>query len=197
MSGASRDTTGYIQTDAAINMGNSGGPLINVHGEVIGVNSMKAMGVENIAFAVQIDEVKRVMRQLAAHGRVLRPYLGLKFFEVTPHLAENINERVRKERAARHHSEAGGVGGGVILPPTGLHLMHIAPDSPAQQAGLRVGDTIVAMRTAPDAEAVNVTSTKQLVERLSDHVGEHMDLEVWRDGERGRWLRVHVESMQA
>mmetsp|Transcript_511 Transcript_511/g.1330 ORF Transcript_511/g.1330 Transcript_511/m.1330 type:complete len:102 (+) Transcript_511:717-1022(+) len=68
----------YIQTDAAINQGNSGGPLLNLQGEVIGINTMKAMGMDGIAFAIPIDEVKHVVGQLQKHGRVLRPYLGLK-----------------------------------------------------------------------------------------------------------------------
>ena len=62
----------YIQTDAAINQGNSGGPLLNLAGEVIGVNTMKVSGADGIAFAVPIDEVKRVVSQLQRHGKVLQ-----------------------------------------------------------------------------------------------------------------------------
>lgn len=210
-----RDTTVYIQTDAAINAGNSGGPLINIHGEVVGVNSMKALGLEGIAFAIQIDEIKRVMRQLALHGRVLRPYLGLRFFELTPHLAANINERVNKEKARKAGADRGvdqkagagddqedgwegGKEGGahdVLLPPTGLHVMHVAPDSPAQHAGVNVGDTIVGLRAGQAEPAVSIASTKHLVDRLADHVGGQVELEVWRDGRPGRWLNIKVESM--
>ena len=74
----------------------SGGPLLDVHGRVIGVNTMKAMGMDGIAFAVPIDEVKRVVRQLTAHGRVLRPYLGLKFIELSEPVAEELNARAKR-----------------------------------------------------------------------------------------------------
>ena len=82
----------YIQTDAAINQGNSGGPLLNLAGEVIGVNTMKAQGMDGIAFAVPIDEVKRVVSQLMRHGRVLRPYLGLKFVELDAAVAKQLEQ---------------------------------------------------------------------------------------------------------
>lgn len=208
----------------AHSQGNSGGPLINIHGEVVGVNSMKALGLEGIAFAVQIDEVKRVMRQLALHGRMLRPYLGLRFFEVTPQLAGNVNERVQKERARKAGSDQGekaGTGGdqgqesgsgggkeggpsggtapsggaGRLLPPTGLHVMHVAPDSPAQHAGVKVGDTIVGLRSGEDDPRVSIGSTKLLVDRLADHVGQQVELEVWREGRPGHWIKINVESM--
>ena len=113
----------YIQTDAAINQGNSGGPLLNLQGEVIGVNTMKVQGMDGIAFAVPIDEAKRVVNQLMRHGRVLRPYLGLKFIE--------LDEQV--SRTLERHP-----GSGVnTVPKAGLYVMHVNPDSPAQRAGVR------------------------------------------------------------
>ena len=90
---ARQNTMEYIQTDAAINSGNSGGPLVNLQGEVIGVNTMKAMGMDGIAFAVPIDDVKRIVGQLLKHGKVLRPYLGLKFVELTPVLSSQLAHR--------------------------------------------------------------------------------------------------------
>jgi S1-C subfamily serine protease len=174
---------------------------------------MKALGLEGIAFAIQIDEIKRVMRQLELHGRVLRPYLGLRFFELTPHLAGNINERVHRERARKAEGDHGAderVGAGhegwspdrtgdadVLLPPNGLHVMHVAPDSPAQSAGVRVGDTIVGLRAGEAEAAVSIASTKQLVDRLADHVGGQVELEVWRDGSPGHWLNINVEGMSS
>lgn len=88
----------YIQTDAAINSGNSGGPLLNLQGEVIGVNTMKAMGMDGIAFALPIDEVKRVVDQLQRHGKVLRPYLGLKFVELDANIAHELRTRSAQQQ---------------------------------------------------------------------------------------------------
>ena len=94
---AARNTMEYIQTDAAINSGNSGGPLLNLAGEVVGVNTMKAMGMDGIAFALPIDDVKRVVHQLQNHGRVLRPYLGLKFVELDPTIANELRHRASQQ----------------------------------------------------------------------------------------------------
>lgn len=128
----------YIQTDAAINSGNSGGPLCNLDGEVIGINTMKVAGADGIAFAIPIDEVKRVTSQLSRHGRLLRPYLGIKLVELSPQLADELNRR------------NGGGGGGAHVPASGLHVMHVHPGSPAHRAGVRVGDTIVGGAEAAD-----------------------------------------------
>lgn len=165
------------QTDAAINSGNSGGPLLNLAGEVIGVNTMKAMGMDGIAFAVPIDEVKRVVSHLTKHGRVLRPYLGLKFVELDATIAADLNTR------------ASGQGAQAAVPSEGLYVMHIAPGSPAQRSGVRVGDTIVDLGGQP------IHSTKQLVESLSDQVGRQVNLKVLRDGKTSHH-KVQVESMQ-
>mmetsp|Transcript_2080 Transcript_2080/g.6249 ORF Transcript_2080/g.6249 Transcript_2080/m.6249 type:complete len:399 (+) Transcript_2080:103-1299(+) len=186
-----RNTTAYIQTDASINSGNSGGPLLDVHGRVIGVNTMKAMGMDGIAFAVPIDEVKRVVRQLTAHGRVLRPYLGLKFIELSEPVAEELNARAAEKESR------GLFGGGHVarVPARGLYVMHVTPGSPAQRAGFRIGDTIVGMRAG--SPAAEVVSTKQMVDGLSEHVGGQVELEVSRDGEKANsWLEVTVETMQ-
>jgi len=74
----------FIQTDAAINAGNSGGPLINLHGQVIGINSMKAKGADGISFAIPIDTAAQVIQQLRLHKRVIRPYVGLNMVNFLP-----------------------------------------------------------------------------------------------------------------
>lgn len=74
----------FIQTDAAINAGNSGGPLINLHGQVIGINSMKAKGADGISFAIPIDTAAQVIHQLRMHKRVIRPYVGLNMVNFLP-----------------------------------------------------------------------------------------------------------------
>ncbi|KAJ1457916.1 trypsin-like cysteine/serine peptidase domain-containing protein [Pelagophyceae sp. CCMP2097] len=68
----------YIQTDAAINVGNSGGPLVDLDGQVIGINTMKAVRADGISFAIPIDTAWQVVRRLVKHGRVARPFIGIK-----------------------------------------------------------------------------------------------------------------------
>ena len=162
----------YIQTDAAINQGNSGGPLINLDGEVIGINTMKVAGADGIAFAIPIDEVKRFMQRVEKHGRVVRPYLGCTLGELTPAHAAEI------QRAD-----------GTRLPDRGAVVMHVHPGSPAHRAGVRVNDAIVG------CESVQVSSIKQLVALLADSIGERIELRVMRDG-RLTSIPVKVDSVQ-
>jgi HtrA serine peptidase 2 len=81
----------YIQTDAAINVGNSGGPLLNLDGEVIGINTMKAIA-SGISFALPIDRVKEVVALLTRHGRVVRPFIGIKMLSLTPALLQQLGQ---------------------------------------------------------------------------------------------------------
>lgn len=76
--GISNNRSEYIQTDAAINMGNSGGPLVNLDGEVIGINTMKVKDTDGISFAIPIDIASQIIKQLLYNKRVVRPYVGLK-----------------------------------------------------------------------------------------------------------------------
>ena len=170
----------YLQTDAAINSGNSGGPLLNLSGEVIGVNTMKAMGMDGIAFAVPIDDVKRVVSQLLHHGRVLRPYLGLKFVELDPAIARQL-EQSRGDGWLASKSAS--------LPSAGLYVMHVTPDSPAQRCGIQVGDTIVGLGGG------GVRTTKELIDGLATKINQRVELEVLRGGRRVSSSCL-VESMQ-
>lgn len=86
----------YIQTDAAINVGNSGGPLVNLDGEVIGINTMKVESSDGISFAIPIDYAKDVIGQLSSYGSVRRPYLGVKLLTVTPMVLKELQRRGRK-----------------------------------------------------------------------------------------------------
>ncbi|CAM9816424.1 unnamed protein product, partial [Phaeothamnion confervicola] len=107
--------TEYLQTDAAINSGNSGGPLVNLDGEVIGINTLKARSADSIGFAIPVDVARRIIGQLRAQGRVVRPYLGIRLATV--------------ERAT--------------IDPDAVLVIHVAPGSPAARAGLRPNDLIV------------------------------------------------------
>lgn len=85
--------TDYIQTDAAINKGNSGGPLVDIEGRVIGISAMKAVAADGVSFAIPIDTAVEVMRQLAEHGRVVRPYVGMKMLQLNCYNAAQFRRR--------------------------------------------------------------------------------------------------------
>ncbi|HEY2024416.1 S1C family serine protease, partial [Paraburkholderia sp.] len=118
-----------IQTDAALNPGNSGGPLINSAGQVIGVNTAIIPGAQAICFATAIDTAKWVIMQIFAHGRVRRAYIGVAG-TTTP-----LSRRVQRYFGLSAQS--------------GVHVMEIVKGSPAALGGLRTDDTIVAIDAQP------------------------------------------------
>ncbi|WP_153140082.1 S1C family serine protease [Paraburkholderia agricolaris] len=116
-----------IQTDAALNPGNSGGPLINSAGQVIGVNTAIIPGAQAICFATAIDTAKWVIMQIFAHGRVRRAYIGVAG-----------TTRPLSRRVQRYFG---------LDSKSGVHVMEIVKGSPAALGGLRTDDTIVAIDT--------------------------------------------------
>ena len=113
----------YIQTDAAINTGNSGGALINAYGQLIGINSglySKTGGSNGIGFAIPIDIASYVFENIVEHGEVVRGWLGISAEEITPSVAEAFNLKALR----------------------GLVLIDIEPNGPAEKAGLQIGDII-------------------------------------------------------
>ncbi|MBS0499908.1 MAG: DegQ family serine endoprotease [Burkholderiaceae bacterium] len=127
VSAKQRDTGDYlpfIQTDVAVNPGNSGGPLINMRGEVVGINSQiysRSGGFMGISFAIPIDEAMRVSDQLRASGHVTRGRIGVRIDQVTREVAESI-----------------GLG-----KPQGALVRNVESGSPAEKAGVEAGDIIV------------------------------------------------------
>ena len=113
-----------IQSDAALNPGNSGGPMITTDGEVIGVNTAIIQGAQGLSFSVAIDTAKEIANQLIATGKVFKAYLGLSLQEVP------VNQKI-----VRHYHLQG---------ERGLFVTGIEPGSPASRSELREGDIIVA-----------------------------------------------------
>ncbi|HEX7931584.1 MAG TPA: trypsin-like peptidase domain-containing protein [Paraburkholderia sp.] len=136
-----------IQTDAALNPGNSGGPLINSAGQVIGVNTAIIPGAQAICFATAIDTAKWVIMQIFAYGRVRRAYIGVAG-TTTP-----ISRRVQRYFGLNVQS--------------GVHVMEIVKGSPAAAGGLRVDDTIVAIDAQPvqDVDALQRTLDASRIEK--------------------------------
>jgi serine protease Do len=149
----------YIQTDAAINRGNSGGPLIDLQGRVLGINSAISAGpgFQGYGFAVPSNLALRVVEDLLEYGDVRRPYLG-----------SSVNN-VRAQDAEAYGLEA-------VL---GAEVNTVDERSPAEKAGLEVGDVIVALDGEPIENATALTSA--LAERQP---GDEVDLTIIRDGER-------------
>jgi S1-C subfamily serine protease len=110
-----------IQTDAAINHGNSGGPLLNIHGEVIGVNTAIRPDAQNIGFAIPIDVAKETADQLVAHGNIPRAYVGIVMQNVDSKLAKSL---------------------GLAANTKGVLIAKTAEGGPADKAGLAQGDVI-------------------------------------------------------
>lgn len=118
-----------IQTDAALNPGNSGGPMIVTNGEVIGVNTAVIRGAQGLSFSVDINTAKEIASQLIKDGRVFKAYLGFMLQEI------NLNPKV-----IRHYN---------LSQSRGLFVVKIEPDSPAARSQVREGDIIVAFHGKP------------------------------------------------
>ncbi|MCU0528378.1 MAG: trypsin-like peptidase domain-containing protein [Cyanobium sp. Prado107] len=141
-----------IQTDAAINPGNSGGPLLNADGEVVGINTLVRTGPgAGLGFAIPINRARDIARQLVASGRVSHPVIGIGLDAVRP-----------------------GDGTGV---DRGVRVASVAANSPAQRAGLRQGDVVVAANGQPMLEPSQLVAA---VERVG--VGGRLSLSVNRQG---------------
>jgi len=161
VSAKARDTGDYlplIQTDVAVNPGNSGGPLINMRGEVIGINSQiysRSGGYMGISFAVPIDEAMRVFEQLKATGRVTRGRIGVQIGEVTKEVAESLG-----------------------LPRSqGALVSRVEPGGPAEKGGVEAGDIILKLN------GVSIEKTSDLP-RLVGNIkpGTRTTISVWRKG---------------
>ncbi|KGN60950.1 putative protease Do-like 14 [Cucumis sativus] len=148
----------YLQTDCAINMGNSGGPLVNVDGEVVGVNIMKVDDAAGLSFAVPIDSVSKITEQFKKRGRVIRPWLGLKMIDLNEMIIEQL-----KERDATFPDVTKGV----------LVAM-VTPGSPASHAGFRPGDVVIELDKQP------VASIKEIIEIMGDRAGVPLNAVVKR-----------------
>jgi len=155
---------GVIQTDAAINRGNSGGPLLNFSGEVIGVNVAVAGGGENIGFALPADVVADVFTSVAEFGEIVRPFIGVRYLQ--------INEAVADANQLPVEYGVLVIGGESPAEPA------VVPDSPADRAGLRENDIIL------EFDGVRLDGEQSLGSIVREYdVGETIPLTVLRDGE--------------
>lgn len=148
----------FLQTDVAVNPGNSGGPLFNLNGEVIGINSQiysRSGGYQGLSFAIPIDVAMQVSKQLVEHGKVRRGRIGVAIQEVTPDLAASFG----------------------LSKPAGALVSSVDKGGPAERAGLRSGDVILKF----NGQAIERSA--ELPPLVSAQPpGSRAELQVWRDG---------------
>jgi serine protease Do len=156
--------SGLIQTDAAINPGNSGGPLIDLKGRAIGINMATVLGVENIGFAIPINQAKRILRDYQKYGKFYRPSLGIRYLIVTPQLKEE------------HHLNSDY--GAFIIFESIPGQKGIVPNGLAQKAGLKEGDIILAIN---NRKIINQDSISEILNDL--HYGDEIKITFLRGKE--------------
>lgn len=118
--GVAERLEGVLQTDAAINRGNSGGPLINLKGEVVGVNTAVAIGAQNIGFAIPINRVRRAIESVIETGRIQAPFLGVRYLIITPEMAKEENLPVNHGALVRGSGTNPGVMSGTAAAEAGM-----------------------------------------------------------------------------
>ena len=151
----------YLQTDAAVNPGNSGGPLINDRGQVIGINTAirQAPGA-GLSFAIPINLSRQIAAQILERGRASHPYIGVRLQALTPQLAREVNATNAECR----------------LPETnGVVVVEVMPGSPAERGGLRACDLI---ERVGDTAVDNPSEVQVAVDQ--GRVGEPLKLQVQR-----------------
>ena len=154
---------GVIQTDVAINQGNSGGPLINLDGHVVGINTAVISGAQNIGFALPISWARADLNDVILHGRIIKPYLGLMYVTLTPEIV--------------HRYRLGATTGALVLRDHRPDAVAVIPGSPAQEAGIQENDIITHVNKQP------MEANQDLMDLLQSHtVGEVLHLTLMREG---------------
>ncbi len=162
-----------IQTDAALNPGNSGGPLVSSHGEVVGINTAIIMGAQGICFAIAANTAKFVLGELIRHGRVRRAYIGISAAQTA------LPRRLRHAAGVAQESA--------------VVVAGVEPASPADRAGLMAGDTLLSL----DGQAV--TGADDLIRILTgEKIGGKVEIEMLRERQRKVvWLEPEERRRRA
>lgn len=162
--GGNRDVlSNLLQTDAAINSGNSGGPLINLSGQVIGVNTAVASNGNDIGFAIPANDVKPVFESVKEFGRIVRPQLGVRYVLLNDSRAEQYEIAVTN--------------GALVIGNDDIGDFAVIPGSPADKAGLESGDVIL---TVNGKDLIGDIGLREAIRNLMP--GDEVKMNVWRAG---------------
>lgn len=165
---------GVIQTDVAINQGNSGGPLVNMNGEVIGINTAIIYGAQNIGFAIPVNWAKKDLEDILKYGRVVKPYIGLRYVM--------LNEKTKEKYQLTVDY------GALVVRDRMPQSTAVVPKSPADKAGLKENDIILAVNGEKLTPKNELTDVIQKFE-----VGAEIELEYLR-GDKSEKTKLKLEE---
>ena len=172
--GQSETLEGVIQTDAAINQGNSGGPLLNLRGEVIGINVAIIQGAQNIGFSLPINLAKKDLEQVEKSGKISYPYLGVRYIPVNPDLAKKNNLSVDY--------------GALVARGETQEDLAVVPGSPADKAGIAENDIIL------EVNGIKINEKNSLSDLIQKYnAGDTVDLKVLHKGEE-KYMKAVLEE---
>lgn len=145
----------FFQTDAAVNPGNSGGPLVNLEGEIIGINNSISPQGQGIGFSIPSNTVRRVFESIRDHGRFIRPWFGAYMRSLTPQLAQQLG----------------------LADASGVLMLLIYEGSPAEKGGVKPGDVIIEFNGKPIRDLIDLRN------RVAEtNVGQEIAMRVMREG---------------
>jgi serine protease Do len=163
--GVSEDLSGLLQTDAAINLGNSGGPLVNLKGQVVGINTAIAGNAQSIGFAIPINLVNKAIQSIKDTGKISRPMLGIRYVQITKEMAK-INKL-----PADH--------GVLVLRGTNPGELAVIPGSPADKAGIQENDIVT------EIDGKQIDDNHSLLSLLATfNVGDKVKLTIFHQGDK-------------
>lgn len=168
---------GAIQTDVAINQGNSGGPLINTDGEIIGINTAIIFGAQNIGFALPINWAKKDIDDILKHGRIERPYLGLRYVM--------LNKKMKEQFDLTADS------GALVISDHLPNSKAVVAGSPADKAGIKENDVIIEVNGKKLDEKIELAD---LIQEFK--VGDEVEMTLLRNGSETTKTKVKLEEMK-
>jgi len=172
--GGSEKLSNIIQTDAAINSGNSGGPLLDITGNVIGINVAMAQGAENVGFALSVNDIKNTIEQVKTDGKITTPFLGIRYLM--------LDETIQKENNLPYNY------GALISRGEKITDFAVIPGSPADKAGLVENDIVL------EINGTKIDSDNQISDMVSTmKVGDEITLKIWHKGDE-KEVKVKLEE---